>query len=93
MIFLLQVLNFATDTMHGYMDMSVVCILSHGENGTIICTNGEKIEIEAILNRFNNQVSSWESDFYGKKIREGRGGYILPSARPKLQTEMTLCYP
>eukprot|EP00088_Acartia_fossae_P065231 TRINITY_DN8041_c0_g1_i1.p1 TRINITY_DN8041_c0_g1~~TRINITY_DN8041_c0_g1_i1.p1 ORF type:complete len:472 (+),score=102.62 TRINITY_DN8041_c0_g1_i1:123-1538(+) len=52
-----EVLNFATDTMHGYTDMSVVCILSHGENGTIICTNGEKIEIEAILNRFNNQAA------------------------------------
>jgi len=52
-----EVTNFATDSMHGYTDMSVVCILSHGENGTIICTNGEKLEVESVLNKFNNQAA------------------------------------
>lgn len=50
-----EVSNFAGDSMHAYMDMCVLCVLSHGENGTIICTNGEKVEIETMLNKFNNQ--------------------------------------
>ena len=35
--------------------MAVVAILSHGENGSIICTNGEKVLIEDILSKFNNR--------------------------------------
>lgn len=35
--------------------MSIVTVLSHGENGAIICTNGEKIQIEDILTKFNNK--------------------------------------
>ena len=35
--------------------MAVVAILSHGENGSIICTNGEKVPIEDILSKFNNR--------------------------------------
>ena len=37
------------------MDMAIVCILSHGEDGVIICTDGQKIPIEAILGKFNNR--------------------------------------
>ena len=32
-----------------------VCILSHGENGSIICCNGEQVATEDILRRFNNR--------------------------------------
>jgi len=52
-----EVTNFATDAMHSYTDMCAMCILSHGENGTIICSNGEKMEVESVLNRFNNQAA------------------------------------
>ena len=31
------------DQVHQQLDMAVVAILSHGENGSIICTNGEKV--------------------------------------------------
>ena len=31
------------DQVHHQLDMAVVAILSHGENGSIICTNGEKV--------------------------------------------------
>jgi len=48
---------FATDNFHVNVDMAVVCLLSHGENGTIICRNGEKMTIESILGRFNNQAA------------------------------------
>ena len=32
--------------VHQQLDMAVVAILSHGENGSIICTNGEKVIIQ-----------------------------------------------
>lgn len=41
--------------VHHQLDMAVVAILSHGENGSIICTNGEKVLIEDILSKFNNR--------------------------------------
>merc|ERR1719189_2399212 len=37
------------------MDMTIVCILSHGEDGVILCTDGKSISIEAILSKFNNR--------------------------------------
>ena len=57
------------DQVHQQLDMAVVAILSHGENGSIICTNGEKVNIqfcpiiianhqvpiEDILSKFNNR--------------------------------------
>jgi len=50
-----ELFSFATDTVHQQLDMAVVAILSHGENGSIICTNGEKVPIEDILSKFNNR--------------------------------------
>lgn len=50
-----ELFSFATDTVHHQLDMAVVAILSHGENGSIICTNGEKVPIEEILGKFNNR--------------------------------------
>jgi len=50
-----ELFSFATDTVHNQLDMAVVAILSHGENGSIICTNGEKVPIEDILSKFNNR--------------------------------------
>lgn len=50
-----ELLSFATDTSHHQLDMAIITILSHGENGSIICTNGEKITIEEILFKFNNK--------------------------------------
>ena len=50
-----ELTSFATDNVHVNLDMAVICLLSHGENGTIICRNGEKMSIESILLRFNNQ--------------------------------------
>ena len=50
-----ELVSFATDNIHHQMDMAIVTVLSHGENGSIICTNGEKIEIEEILGMFNNR--------------------------------------
>ena len=40
------------------MDMAVICILSHGENGYIICTDGQKISVEDILYKFNNSQAA-----------------------------------
>ena len=40
------------------MDMAVICILSHGENGYIICTDGQKISVEDILYKFNNRQAA-----------------------------------
>merc|ERR1711976_439247 len=39
------------------MDMTIVCILSHGEDGAILCTDGKSISIEAILGKFNNRTA------------------------------------
>lgn len=50
-----ELFSFATDNIHHKMDMAVICILSHGENGYIICTDGQKISVEDILNKFNNK--------------------------------------
>ena len=50
-----ELFSFATDNIHQKMDMAVICILSHGENGYIICTDGQKISVEDILNKFNNK--------------------------------------
>jgi len=50
-----ELLSFATDNIHHQMDMAIVCVLSHGEDGVIICTDGQKIPIEAILGKFNNR--------------------------------------
>lgn len=47
--------SFATDNVHHQLDMAIITVLSHGENGSIICTNGEKILIEDILSKFNNK--------------------------------------
>ena len=49
-----EITSFATDNFHVNLDMAVVCILSHGENGTIVCRNGEKVEVESVLQKFNN---------------------------------------
>jgi len=49
-----ELTSFATDNFHVNVDMAVVCILSHGENGTIICRNGERVSVETVLNKFNN---------------------------------------
>ena len=49
-----ELTSFASDNFHVNIDMAVVCILSHGDNGTIICRNGEKVSVESILQRFNN---------------------------------------
>ena len=35
--------------MHQQLDMAVVAILSHGENGSIICTNGEKVKVQLVF--------------------------------------------
>ena len=37
------------DQVHQQLDMAVVAILSHGENGSIICTNGEKVNIQLYI--------------------------------------------
>ena len=50
-----ELLSFATDNIHHQMDMTIVCILSHGEDGVIICTDGQKVPIETILAKFNNR--------------------------------------
>lgn len=50
-----ELFSFATDTVHHQLDMAIITVLSHGENGSIICTNGEKIAIEDILSKFNNK--------------------------------------
>lgn len=50
--------DFATDNIHHQMDMAVICILSHGENGYIICTDGQKISVEDILYKFNNRQAA-----------------------------------
>lgn len=50
-----ELLSFATDNIHQQMDMTIVCILSHGEDGVIICTDGQKVSIETILAKFNNR--------------------------------------
>ena len=52
-----ELLSFATDNIHQQMDMTIVCILSHGEDGLIICADGQKIPIEAILGKFNNRTA------------------------------------
>lgn len=52
-----ELMSFATDTIHHQMDMTIVCILSHGEDGTILCTDGKSISIEAILDKFNNRMA------------------------------------
>merc|ERR1711884_676738 len=52
-----ELMSFATDTIHHQMDMTIVCILSHGEDGTILCTDGKSISIEAILAKFNNRMA------------------------------------
>ena len=36
------------DQVHQQLDMAVVAILSHGENGSIICTNGEKVTFQPV---------------------------------------------
>ena len=53
-----ELFEFATDNIHHKMDMAVVCILSHGENGHIICTDGQKISVEDILWKFNNRQAA-----------------------------------
>ena len=50
-----ELFSFATDNVHHQLDMAIITVLSHGENGSIICTNGEKILIEDILSKFNNK--------------------------------------
>lgn len=52
-----ELMSFATDTIHHQMDMTIVCILSHGEDGAILCTDGKSISIEAILAKFNNRMA------------------------------------
>ena len=53
-----ELFEFATDNIHHKMDMAVICILSHGENGYIICTDGQKISVEDILCKFNNSQAA-----------------------------------
>jgi len=53
-----ELFEFATDNIHHKMDMAVICILSHGENGYIICTDGQKISVEDILYKFNNRQAA-----------------------------------
>ena len=53
-----ELFSFATDNIHHKMDMAVICILSHGENGYIICTDGQKISVEDILCKFNNKQAA-----------------------------------
>ena len=43
--------------VHQQLDMAVVAILSHGENGSIICTNGEKV----IIQLFHCDNHNWSS--------------------------------
>jgi len=50
-----ELFSFATDNQHHQLDMAIITVLSHGENGSIICSNGEKILIEDILSKFNNK--------------------------------------
>ena len=52
-----ELMSFATDNIHQQMDMAVVCVLSHGEDGVVICTDGQRISIEAILAKFNNSAA------------------------------------
>lgn len=52
-----ELMSFATDNIHQQMDMAVVCVLSHGEDGVVICTDGQRISIEAILYKFNNSAA------------------------------------
>jgi hypothetical protein len=40
---------------HSSDDMSIVVIMSHGENGTIVSSDGRRVREESILKEFNNQ--------------------------------------
>ena len=50
----LKLQDFSQDAGHGAGDCTVVCILSHGEEGYIFGADGKKFELDAVFSLFDN---------------------------------------
>ena len=60
------------DQVHQQLDMAVVAILSHGENGSIICTNGEKVNIQLYIYTNHNWSARCPLKTYSASSTIGR---------------------
>lgn len=84
--------DFSQHPGHAMADCTVVCILSHGEEGYIFGADGRKFELDAIFQLFDNTCCP---DLRGKPklfiIQACRGGNNQFSSSDKVIFIVSLC--